>query len=248
MVPHALENLYWMGRYTERAEGTTRHLLALRRLATELPVWYADPGRGAVDVLARALTHATATYPGFVDESAVADAALDAELRALLIDETRPGSVAQAIEALTGATGAVRDQLSPDVFTVLGGIDRALDELADAPVVRGTDILDAGSQVLSGTLALAGITVENMVHDAGLAPARHRPRHRACQPADDAGEVDHGRGAAALDRAAPGHVGAHRRRERADPPPPLRGHPGRRDDARPAAARRRATRARSPSS
>ncbi len=167
MVPHALENLYWMGRYTERAEGTTRHLLALRRLATELPVWYADPGRGAVDVLARALTHATATYPGFVGETAVADSALDAELRALLVDESRPGSVAQAIEALTGATGAVRDQLSTDVFTVIGGIDRALDGLAEAPVVRGPQILDAGSQVLSGTLALAGITVENMVHDVG---------------------------------------------------------------------------------
>jgi uncharacterized circularly permuted ATP-grasp superfamily protein/uncharacterized alpha-E superfamily protein len=167
MVPHALENLYWMGRYAERAEGTTRHLLALRRLATELPVWYADPGRGAVDVLARALTHATATYPGFVGESRLTDATLDTELRALLVDETRPGSVAQALDALVGATGAVRDQLSADVFTVLGALDRAVVELAEAPRVRGPLILDTGSQVLSGTLALAGITVENMVHDVG---------------------------------------------------------------------------------
>jgi uncharacterized alpha-E superfamily protein len=54
-----------------------------------------------------------------------------------------------------------------DVFAVLGGVDRALDELQEEPVVRGPRILDAGVQVLSGTLALAGITVENMVHDVG---------------------------------------------------------------------------------
>ncbi|MEZ5094460.1 circularly permuted type 2 ATP-grasp protein [Nocardioides sp.] len=167
MVPHALENLYWMGRYTERAEGTTRHLLALRRLATELPVWYADPGRAAVDVLAAALTHATTTYPGLLGQPSLSDATIDAELRDLLVDETRAGSVAQALAGLAGATGAVRDQLSSDVFTVLGGLERALTQLAEAPRVRGPHILDAGGQVLSSTLALAGITVENMVHDVG---------------------------------------------------------------------------------
>ncbi len=174
-VPRALENLFWMGRYTERAESTTRHVLALRGLVNELPQVYADPGRGAVDVLAAALTHVTTTYPGLAHRAptpgGIADATVDAELRSLLVDAGRTGSVAQSLEGLTGAAGSVRDQLSSDVFTVLGGLERACAGLeATHPTEQldlGSHVVDTGIQVLSGTLALTGITAENMVRDAG---------------------------------------------------------------------------------
>ncbi len=88
VVPRALENLFWMGRYTERAESTTRHVLALRQLVDEVPFAQLDPARGAVDVLAAALTRVTGTYPGF-DGSALRDGEIDAELRDLLVEPGR---------------------------------------------------------------------------------------------------------------------------------------------------------------
>lgn len=167
MVPRALENLFWMGRYTERAESATRHVLALRSLLNELPPEQAE-GRPAVDVLAAALTHTTATYPGLAGAGGVSDADVDEELRALLLDAGRAGSPAQSLAGLTGAAGSVRDQLSLDVFTVLGGMERARAALAaEAPTDPGEHVVDAATRILSGTLALAGITSENMVRDQG---------------------------------------------------------------------------------
>ena len=46
MVPRALENLFWLGRYTERAESTTRHVLALRGLLDEFPFARPTPAGG----------------------------------------------------------------------------------------------------------------------------------------------------------------------------------------------------------
>ena len=176
VVPWALENLFWLGRYTERAEATTRHVLVLRALLDEFPVARLDPARGAVDVLARALTHTTGTYPGLADRAELQDAVVDDELIALFLDGDRSGSVAQSLDGAAGAAGSVRDQLSLDVFTVLGGIERARAGLAEVgdTSTAGTGVRDIGSrlreaavQVLSGTLALAGITAENMVRDVG---------------------------------------------------------------------------------
>lgn len=178
MVPRALENLYWMGRYTERAEATTRFVLALRSLAADFPYARLDPARGAVDVLAHALTHASGTYPGLAGRAQLRDAVIDAELRDLLVDGERPGSIAQSLEGVAAAASAVRDQLSTDVFTVLGSLDRARAALAGRDLPDGepaprrreelsAQVLDTGAQVLSGTLALTGITAENMVRDVG---------------------------------------------------------------------------------
>ncbi|QIK68064.1 circularly permuted type 2 ATP-grasp protein [Nocardioides sp. HDW12B] len=186
VVPWALENLFWLGRYTERAEATTRHVLVLRALLDDFPFARLDPARGAVDVLARALTHTTGTYPGLTDRAELRDAVVDDELRALFLDGDRAGSVAQSLDGAVGAAGSVRDQLSLDVFTVLGGIERARAGLADHGADHGAEdgagkgagggvaardvgsqLREAAVQVLSGTLALAGITAENMVRDVG---------------------------------------------------------------------------------
>ncbi len=161
IVPRALENLFWMGRYTERVESATRHVLVLRGLVDEFPLARLDPGRGAVDVVARALTLATGTAPGLASGSELPDALIETELRALFLDPVRPGSVAQSLESLAGAASSVRDQLSTDVFTVLGAMERACER------ARTGAVLETGVDVLSGALALAGITSENMVRDVG---------------------------------------------------------------------------------
>jgi uncharacterized alpha-E superfamily protein len=175
MVPRALENLFWIGRYAERAEATARHVLVLRGLVDEFPFARLDPARGAVDVLARALTRTTGTYPGLADSDALQDRAIDDELRALFLDRDRAGSVAQSLDGVAAAAGSVRDQLSTDVFTVLGAIERACAGLAqdteedtdEHAADIGSHLRETGAAVLSGTLALCGITAENMVRDVG---------------------------------------------------------------------------------
>ena len=64
MVPRVLSDLYWFGRYAERAEDLLRLVLASRTVSLETDA-DARPGQ-ALDVLLQALTHVSTTYPGFL--------------------------------------------------------------------------------------------------------------------------------------------------------------------------------------
>lgn len=161
MVPRVLSDLFWFGRYAERAEDLLRLVLATRTLAVETDT---DTTQGrALEVVRQAVTHVSTTYPGFLEPGA----ALMPELRSMLLDRHRPGTAAQSLAALTLAGQGVRDQLSEDVWMVLADVDRALADLAADPDDQGLQLTGASERVLSGLLALAGIVSENMVRDPG---------------------------------------------------------------------------------
>jgi uncharacterized circularly permuted ATP-grasp superfamily protein/uncharacterized alpha-E superfamily protein len=174
MVPRVLDDLYWLGRYAERAEDLLRLVLATRTVAVETD---ADvvPGH-ALSVLLHAVAEVSGTYPGFTPSVTTAGAgnrdgsraaAMNQELRRVLLDRSLRGTVAQSVAALQAAAVGVRDQLSNDVWMVLAGIERALTTLVLEPQDRGSQLIDTSERVLSGLLALAGITSENMVRDPG---------------------------------------------------------------------------------
>ena len=161
MVPRVLSDLFWFGRYAERAEDLLRLILATRATALETDL---DPGsRGALQVLLRAITTTSTAYPGFLAEGCP----MMPEFRALLLDRSRLGTAGQSLAALLLAAQGVRDQLSEDVWMVLADMDRASATLAASPDDQGLLLVDTGERILSGLLALAGIVSENMVRDAG---------------------------------------------------------------------------------
>jgi uncharacterized alpha-E superfamily protein len=156
-----LSDLFWFGRYAERAEDLLRLVQATRTVAIETD---ADITRGrALEVLLLAVTSVSTAHPGFTDPRTE----LVPELRALLLDRHRSGTVAQSLAALTLAAQGVRDQLSEDVWMVLAEIERPLAALGATPTDRGLQMTDTSERVLAGLLALAGIVSENMVRDPG---------------------------------------------------------------------------------
>jgi uncharacterized circularly permuted ATP-grasp superfamily protein/uncharacterized alpha-E superfamily protein len=161
MVPRVLADLFWFGRYAERAEDLLRLILATRTVAIETDMDLTS-GR-ALEVLLQAVTKVSTTYPGFLTPGR----AMMPELRALLLDRHRSGSAGQSLSALSLAAQGVRDQLSEDVWMVLADIERASAALAANPYDQGLQLTDASERILSGLLALAGIVSENMVRDAG---------------------------------------------------------------------------------
>ena len=161
MVPRVLADLFWFGRYAERAEDLLRLILATRTVAIETDL---DTSSGrALEVLLQAVTRVSTTYPGFLTPGRE----MMPELRALLLDRHRGGSAGQSLSALSLAAQGVRDQLSDDVWMVLADIERASAALAANPYDQGLQLTDASERILSGLLALAGIVSENMVRDAG---------------------------------------------------------------------------------
>lgn len=162
----AAENLYWLGRYAERAEATIRLLRVVNARRDEFQSAPPGPGPAALSVLLEALTLVTGTLPGFVGDAGKAtQAAPEHEILSLVVDETRVGTVANSIGRMNDAIEAVRDQLSVDTWLVVGSLQRELDRLRESGPAADDAITNVLDELLHGLLALAGLAGESMVRD-----------------------------------------------------------------------------------
>ncbi|OBF18083.1 hypothetical protein A5725_20510 [Mycobacterium kubicae] len=168
--PRVLSDLFWMGRYGERAENMAR-LLNITRERYHVFRHHPDAEDSeCVPVLMYALGRITGTDLGVEHDHADMIAVVPSTLWSMTVDPDRPGSLAQSVEGLALAARAVRDQLSNDTWMVLAGVERALAHQPDPPESLGeADALLASAQfqTLAGMLTLAGVAGESMVQDVG---------------------------------------------------------------------------------
>jgi uncharacterized circularly permuted ATP-grasp superfamily protein/uncharacterized alpha-E superfamily protein len=168
MSSRAAENLFWLGRYAERAEAMARLLRAVHDRRNDFQRGANPAGTECLAVLLSALTRVSATYPGFVGEGdAERLAAPGAELFALAVDEERPGTLAHAIRHLLGAAHAVRDQLSTDTWMVVGTLEREVSGLRMTRPDRPAVVQRTLGRIMQSLLALSGLASESMVRDPG---------------------------------------------------------------------------------
>jgi uncharacterized circularly permuted ATP-grasp superfamily protein/uncharacterized alpha-E superfamily protein len=160
----AADNLYWAGRYAERSEGTAR---LLRTAIKEL---YDHPGRvlpvyvSGMECLLRALTGLTGTYPGFLADIPPAP---EPELRALVFDATRSGSLAHTLRCQLQASYAVRELWSSDTWRVMDELEEqwlAANRASDPDLWRAMDFMD---QLLLSLSAFGGMATESMTRGKG---------------------------------------------------------------------------------
>ena len=151
----AAENLFWLGRYAERADATARLLQVVRDRRNAFPDTRNPAGAAAVGSLLEALAQVTGSEP-------VPVAQVGAELHAIATDTARPGTLAFAVRRLREAAYPVRDQLSGDIWLVMNALDRDLLE-------PGADVNDPGmlARVRTSLLALGGLAADSMVRDQG---------------------------------------------------------------------------------
>ncbi|MEM7337846.1 MAG: circularly permuted type 2 ATP-grasp protein [Actinomycetota bacterium] len=167
MSERAAENLFWVGRYAERAESVVRLLRAVHDRRNDQTT-RDEAGQRAVEALLRSLTVATYTWPGFVgDDAAERLRNPDAELFSLACDARRPGSLAYAVSRLLPAAESVRDQLSIDTWQVTSTLERLLATLSTASPGRQDVVQGTLGEVMQSLLALHGLAGESMVRDVG---------------------------------------------------------------------------------
>ncbi len=156
MSARAAENLFWLGRYAERAEAVVRLLRVVGDRRNDFPDGVNPAGTACLRSLLTALAEVTGS------EGAGSD--VDDELRALTIDPQRPGTLAFAVRCLRDAAYPVRDQLSNDTWLIIGALERELLEPAPAGSVLAPGTLP---RVLASLLALGGLASDSMVRDHG---------------------------------------------------------------------------------
>ncbi|MCW2563347.1 MAG: hypothetical protein JWQ31_1907 [Mycobacterium sp.] len=169
--PRVLSDLFWMGRYAERAENMARLLTVTRERCHEYRYRREMAGSECVPVLLTALGQITGTNTGAGGDYAEIVATAQSTLWSLTADRHRPGSLAQSVERVSLAARAVRDQMSNDTWMVLAAVERAvLHRASDQPESQAEGdafLASTNNLTLAGMLALSGVAAESMVRDVG---------------------------------------------------------------------------------
>lgn len=181
--PRVLSDLFWVGRYLERVDGTTRLAKVCQSRYEELQrrSWVGLPKVVPVLLNAAGWMTGTAEYLG---TAALLNADPDDEpadilrlVAKLTADRHVPGTIAYSRMRLVGAVRAVRDQMTTSTWMVLAPAERAiarLTELLSSEVDPSVPQLDLGPElaaahddILFAVLALSGLQAESMVQDPG---------------------------------------------------------------------------------
>ena len=161
----AAENLFWVGRYAERAEGHARLLrimldkAKMGKMGLETSsLGRVSPSRLLTETLGedvrevseltylrsmlRSLTGLTSSHPSFANNS---EQSLGNEILSMMLDTENSGSLVSTLQALVSAAYAVRDRWSTDTWRVMNSIENLCTTLEKSvPADR-----DTSAQVLT---------------------------------------------------------------------------------------------------
>lgn len=159
-----VENLFWMGRYAERAESALR---LLRTVLLQLNRTEVLPA-SICNALLSAITHVTSTYPGFASLDQDLFTHPDQEIISILADSHRAGSVANNLVLMIRASEQVKEQLSNDTQRVINNIGDQLDQLRQVLGENGlANSEDIQARLVTSLLALTGLIHDSMTRDNG---------------------------------------------------------------------------------
>jgi len=152
LASQAADNLFWFGRYCERAEATLRVLRSILGSSIE-----ADAGAARDAQLRRFLAQLLETWGAIPDDDI--DASLTKLCSDALADHDLPGGVAALIRNMQRVGLSLRDRLARDFWRIARRAPPHFD--SDGPET----VRDAIKELLERLGALSGLIAENMVRD-----------------------------------------------------------------------------------
>lgn len=150
------DNMFWAGRYAERAEFTSRLLRLLLQ--------FVEMGESEETVVFRQLlvsmTNKLAPEPS---RGAAQDfAALQSELLYVISGRMNPVSLIQTLQSLLRSVRSVRDRLPSDTWRIITIIDEELGSLRNIDADNLIDALDEQDTLIAALTAFTGLTLDNM--------------------------------------------------------------------------------------
>ena len=147
------DNLFWLGRYMERTNGSGRVL-------REALGWLLDPetrpSEPQLATLLRAVADVTGAPPGSLGGDLSTTPAV-AEILSVIGDPDRVGSLRFNVAALLRTGRGVRDRFSTDMWRVIAALDQEMQRRTE--VSNALELLDG---VLLHTSAFAGLCADGM--------------------------------------------------------------------------------------
>jgi uncharacterized circularly permuted ATP-grasp superfamily protein/uncharacterized alpha-E superfamily protein len=168
ITSRSAENLFWLGRYTERAENTVRLArLALEGLATSSP-----PVLQMLHALLLRHGLIGAGVPSPAHPSAQAGRLFERALVRALTDRSSGSSVAFNLQSLRQCAEALRDRLSTEHWSLILDLEQQFGrELAEVLAQEGheplSDVLGVLGRAMTSLSAITGAQTDRMTRDDG---------------------------------------------------------------------------------
>lgn len=169
MLPsHAAENLFWVGRYTERFLGNARFLRTALQFVAEGNKLLTDNNVQTERNLLAALTRYSYTYPGFTgDGAAGAFREPLKELRDIFFNEKRSGSLKYNFGLLQKAIHEVREHWSIDTWRVLRAIEEQFQQDIQLSHHGHLQMLHTLDNLITSIVAFIGLNRESISREQG---------------------------------------------------------------------------------
>ncbi|GGY99381.1 circularly permuted type 2 ATP-grasp protein [Shewanella fodinae] len=154
-----IENLFWFGRYAERAEVSLR---LMRTIFKQLNGVEPLPPESR-NILLQALSQVTGCLPGFTENEELLEHPND-ELAALVTDHERAGSIKANLQAMLACGEQVKEMLSADTRIILNELRDHIHEV-DRAYTHGLPSVPEESLdgLVTTLLALSGLNNESML-------------------------------------------------------------------------------------
>lgn len=130
------ENLFWLGRYLMRSIITARMIRTTLKYMTNASRYDHASNRQTQDMLTKALTHVTMTYPGFLDKK-IASVPFD-EIASVSFNTSRVGSLVQIITVLSNTNTYAKNLLPLEASRIFEQMSREWNQFCsvEKPVPR----------------------------------------------------------------------------------------------------------------
>lgn len=160
------DNLFWLGRNIERAEGSARLLRALFLRLTSESEGTSPPG---LPPLLRALAEQGHIEPGFVLEDLRGPLPqLEQVLPESVFNEQEPRSLRASVNEILRLASIVRDRISIDAWRIVNQVDqRARRPRRRFGVLEASDVLAVLNHVILDLSAFSGLSTESMTRTQG---------------------------------------------------------------------------------
>lgn len=157
MLSRTAENLYWFGRYIQRAENTARIVSVHQYLLLDLPRTVEFGWAPMVEILGADKRYEQ-HYPVYTESDVI---------RFLLIDRENPGSILSSLHAAREILRTIRESTPRDLWERLNDLYYFIRERGERHLPRGKrqELLD---RVTDGALLIYGMLSSNMNQDVGF--------------------------------------------------------------------------------
>ncbi len=163
----AAENLFWVGRYTQRVIRTSRFIrIVLRNI---VQTGYINTGNdfSSLTELLKTVTHITDTYPGFVEDAEEEMKNPLLEIHQLICNPERPGSILFTLSNLLKSMYAARDRWTVDSWRIIDDIENVKRRIAVIEPDGIRHVFSLLDQLTGGLLSFSEMTRQSMYRSDG---------------------------------------------------------------------------------